>query len=252
MAVDVLDIPLFDGSLQQAVEHILETCSSAQERTNRLVSATGAHGLVTTKKDAPFRSVLKAAYLNLPDGMPIVWVGRIKGSTAMERCYGPDVFAQVVMQTAHTSVRHFLCGGKEGVATRLKEVCAATFGNQNCAGVFCPPFRPMTPGEIQQLADEINSRNVDIVWIGLSTPKQEMFAFELAKRTNVHFIITVGAAFDFHIGAVRQAPRAMQQMGLEWLFRLLVEPRRLYKRYLEIVPLFIYYNIKEMMASHRR
>ncbi len=252
MAVNVLDIPLFDGSLQQAVGHILNTCSSARERTNRLVSATGAHGLIAARKNPEFARLLRQFHLNMPDGMPAVWVGRLKGAKQMERCYGPDFFEQVILSTAPTPIRHFLCGGKDGVAEKLKGVCGTRFGNQNCAGVFSPPFRSLTQVEMERLAHEINSRNVDIVWIGLSTPKQETFAFELAKHTKVHFIITVGAAFDFHIGAVRQAPRTMQRVGLEWFFRLLMEPRRLYKRYLEIVPLFIYYNLKEMMASHRR
>jgi N-acetylglucosaminyldiphosphoundecaprenol N-acetyl-beta-D-mannosaminyltransferase len=107
----------------------------------------------------------------------------------------------------------------------------------------------MTLEEMKSLAKEINRLNVDIVWIGLSTPKQELFACELAKLIEVHFVITVGAAFDFHIGSVRQAPQIIQRAGLEWLFRLMMEPRRLYRRYLEIVPYFLYYGIKDLLTT---
>jgi N-acetylglucosaminyldiphosphoundecaprenol N-acetyl-beta-D-mannosaminyltransferase len=106
----------------------------------------------------------------------------------------------------------------------------------------------MTDNELKLLAEDINSKNTDIVWIGLSTPKQEIFAYRLSKYTNVHFLCTVGAAFDFHIGAVRQAPPVLQKMGLEWLFRLIMEPKRLFGRYLVIVPLFLYYGIFDIIT----
>ena len=109
----------------------------------------------------------------------------------------------------------------------------------NVVGCFTPPFREMSDEEYRQLAEQINSLEVDIVWIGISTPKQERFAVRLAQYTQVHFICTVGAAFDFHTDRVREAPRWMQQHGLEWFFRLITEPRRLWRRYIKVVPLFI-------------
>ena len=249
MPTEVLNIPLYDKPLAHAVDEIVGICVNGSSKSNRLVSATSAHGLVIAQKDQAFADLLGRFYLNLPDGMPAVWVGRMKGSNKMERCYGPDLFKNVMIKTADRPIRHFLCGGKEGVAIRLKDACATNFGNRNCTGTFSPPFRQMTPDEFRRLGNEINEKDVDIVWIGLSTPKQELFAHELGKHTNVHFIITVGAAFDFHTGALKQAPRSFQRMGLEWSYRLLTEPRRLYKRYLEIVPLFIYYNLKDLAKT---
>ncbi|MCS6796775.1 MAG: WecB/TagA/CpsF family glycosyltransferase, partial [Raineya sp.] len=114
-------------------------------------------------------------------------------------------------------------------------------------GTFCPPFREMTEKEIQDLAQKIQVSSADVVWIGLSTPKQEKFAYRLARFVNCHFIITVGAAFDFHTDRVKQAPRWIQNIGLEWFFRLMMEPKRLYKRYLHIVPKFIYLNFLEFL-----
>ncbi|GIV62056.1 MAG: hypothetical protein KatS3mg044_0922 [Rhodothermaceae bacterium] len=154
--------------------------------------------------------------------------------------------------TASLPVRHFFCGGKEGVADRLREAVAEKFGNRNVVGTHCPPFRPLTDDEFAALGAEIDAVGAHVVWIGISTPKQERFAADLARHTQARFIITVGAAFDFHIGNVRQAPSWMQQAGLEWFFRLLMEPRRLWRRYLKIVPAFMYYNMKERIFFPER
>ena len=126
------------GTSAEAAAHIVATCTSGTAKANRFVSATGAHGLVTAKKDPAFRSVLEAAYLNLPDGMPTVWIGRMKGSTRMERCYGPEVFERVIKESAHSSVKHFLCGGKDGIALALAEVCRTQLGNSQCVGTYSP------------------------------------------------------------------------------------------------------------------
>jgi N-acetylglucosaminyldiphosphoundecaprenol N-acetyl-beta-D-mannosaminyltransferase len=168
----------------------------------------------------------------------------------MQRCYGPDFFAALMRATADEDIGHYLCGGAEGVADQLKVACAEKFDNRNVVGTHCPPFRPLTDHEFRELGVDVNESGADVVWIGISTPKQEEFAADLAKYTNASFIITVGAAFDFHIGAVRQAPDTMQKAGLEWLFRLLMEPRRLFRREMELVTGFIYYNLKELLTGH--
>jgi N-acetylglucosaminyldiphosphoundecaprenol N-acetyl-beta-D-mannosaminyltransferase len=165
----------------------------------------------------------------------------------MQRCYGPDVFEAFMTRSAGEPIRHFFCGGKEGVAEALKETSASRFGNRNVTGTFSPPFREMTDQEMSQLAENIHVSGAQVVWIGLSTPKQEIFAARLRQYTNVHLIITVGAVFDFYTGRARQAPRWMQRSGLEWFFRLSTEPRRLAGRYFEIVPKFIWFNIKEFI-----
>jgi len=244
--IDVLGIPLFARDIPAAVELVLRSCLQGEESEPRCISATGAHGLVTAQRDPEFRDVLRRFFLNLPDGKPAVWVGRLKGARAMRRCYGPDFFAALVSASATMPIRHYFCGGKPGVAERLKAVVAEKFGNRQVVGTYAPPFRPLTEEEFQALAADIDARGADIVWIGISTPKQERFAATLAQYTRrARYIITVGAAFDFHIGAVRQAPKWMQEAGLEWLFRLLMEPRRLWRRYVDIVPAFLYYNLKE-------
>lgn len=251
MSIDVLDIPLFDEPLAVVVDEIVTTCQRKEPKSNRLVSATGAHGLVYAKKNPAFAETLRSFDQNLPDGVPGVWIGRMKGARSMERCYGPDLFEHVLKKSSAVSIGHYFCGGKEGVGEELRNVCRRKFNNGNCVGVFSPPFRELSGSDFKEIGTIISQSEPDIVWIGLSTPKQEMFAKELSKFIKVHYIITVGAAFDFHTARVKQAPKAIQRIGLEWLFRLLIEPKRLFKRYLEIVPLFIYYGVWDLLKTYK-
>ncbi len=246
----VLGIPIHGGSLEDAVDRVISLCGSGQQKDNCLVSATSAHGLVFAKRHAGFRRVLKGFFLNLPDGQPIAWVGRrLKGAPAMRQCRGSDFFTAVIDRTADRPIKHFYCGGKPGVAARLRDVCADRYGNRNCVGVFSPPFREMSDQELHALAGEINRSDADIVWVGVSTPKQEVLAARLARFTRVHVLATIGAAFDFHVGNVKEAPRIFRRFGLEWFYRLCTEPRRLYRRYTEVVPLFILYNLIELIRT---
>ena len=244
--IEVLGVQMYNKDLDAFYNHVLEVVLEESPRSNRCVSATGAHGIIHAKKHASFKELLNSFYANLPDGMPGVWVGRTKGASRMQRCYGPDLFAGLMEITADKNIKHYLCGGKEGVAENLKNACATKFNNKNIVGSYCPPFKKIGEYDYTGIANKINKSGADIVWIGISTPKQEQFANRLAAYTNTHFIITVGAAFDFHIGQLRQAPAWIQKAGLEWFFRLLVEPRRLFKRYLETVPAFLFYGIKDI------
>jgi N-acetylglucosaminyldiphosphoundecaprenol N-acetyl-beta-D-mannosaminyltransferase len=243
--VSILGIPIFAGSFQTAIETILNNITTAN---NYLISATGAHGIVQSTKDMEFRDILLNFYLNLPDGVPNVWLGRLKGFKDIERCYGPDLFRAVISQSSEKKITHFLCGGKEGVAEKLKDVCQNKFSNFNIVGTFSPPFAPAEKFDYHQIGEIINNTGADIIWIGVSTPKQEYFAYNLSLYTKSKYLITVGAAFDFHIGAIKQAPNWIQRSGLEWLFRLIIEPRRLFHRYLTIVPLYIYLNLKDFIT----
>jgi N-acetylglucosaminyldiphosphoundecaprenol N-acetyl-beta-D-mannosaminyltransferase len=233
-------IPIYERDLSSAVQHFNVSLNSplSGKEPVRCISATGAHGLVEAYKDSSFKNILASFYWNLPDGMPLVWWGRLKGFTTMDRCYGPDFFAAIMQATSRLEVAHFFCGGKPGVAEELKQAVELKWGNNNVVGTYSPPFSLMQEDDWGNLVAKINESSAQIIWIGLSTPKQEKFAYELAKRVKVRYIITIGAAFDFHTGRLAQAPRWMQRSGLEWFYRLCKEPRRLWKRYIEIVPKF--------------
>jgi N-acetylglucosaminyldiphosphoundecaprenol N-acetyl-beta-D-mannosaminyltransferase len=151
--INVLGIPLYDSGMQKAVQHTVDVCTSLHKE-NRCISATGAHGLVFAKKNQDFSDVLKSFYINLPDGRPGALVGKIKGAKGMEQCTGPDFFKNIMEATAQIPVRHYLCGGKEGVAEELKLKCERKFNNRNIAGLYCPPFRLMTDEELKVLGDE--------------------------------------------------------------------------------------------------
>lgn len=253
--VEVLDIPLFDGSIPDAYSIFMNQIESG-EKNSYCISAADANVLINSKKDPEFRNILLQAYINLPDGMPGVWVGKLKGAKKIDRCYGPDFFEYMLRHTADKKVNHYFTGGKEGIAEALKEACKVKFGNDNVVGTHCPPFREVSDEEFEALGKDITEKQADIVWVGISSPKQERYARRLSKYARTHFIVTVGAAFDFHTGNVKQAPRFIQRSGMEWLFRLCVEPRRLWKRYVNVVPKFIYYNLlsftkfRKQLSSH--
>jgi exopolysaccharide biosynthesis WecB/TagA/CpsF family protein len=157
----------------------------------------------------------------------------------MSRVYGPDLMLAVMEATRDKPVRHFFYGGQEGVADELKDKLEQRFPGLQIAGTFCPPFRALNQGEVRQLQDKVHTAKADIFWVGLSTPKQERFMAEYLPQLDTSVMVGVGAAFDFHSGRVKQAPAWIQHHGLEWLYRVMQEPRRLWRRYFSIVPRFI-------------
>jgi len=243
--IKVLGIHIYDGTIHTAISRIN---LSVGARKNLLVSATGAHGIIEAIKNPIFKDILNLFHLNLPDGQPNVWIAKLKGAKKINHCYGPDFFREFLSLSADNSkIRHFFCGGISGVAVELQKAIESKFNNSNVVGTHCPPFLDVEKYDYRQIAELIKNSNANIIWIGLSTPKQEQFAYLLSEFTKVDAIICVGAAFDFHTDRVKQAPKFIQQVGLEWFFRLLMEPRRLFKRYVEIVPKFIVYNILDLL-----
>jgi N-acetylglucosaminyldiphosphoundecaprenol N-acetyl-beta-D-mannosaminyltransferase len=217
----------------------------------RYVCATSVHGLVEAHRDPHFRSILGRADLVTPDGMPLVWLGRRRGHGAMARVYGPELMKEVCRRTMSGPVRHFLYGGAPGVADQLARRLAAEFPGLQVVGTHCPPFRELTEAELLEAARTIDDSRCDIVWVGLSTPKQERWIARIRPLLHAKVLLSVGAAFDFHTGRVRQAPRWMQRNGLEWLYRLVKEPGRLGRRYAVNNPLFLALVLREEMRRMR-
>jgi len=158
----------------------------------------------------------------------------------------------VMAASTDGSIRHYFYGGAPGVAELLEERLADRFPGVTFVGRYTPPFRPLTEDEEDEVVARINASGADIVWVGLSTPRQEVWMARMRKRLRAPVLIGVGAAFDFHAGLKPQAPRLMQVLALEWLFRLCTEPRRLWRRYLYNNPRFIYYLMQEMIWYRRR
>ncbi len=201
---------------------------------------TGVHGVMESQRDEGLRFIHNVAGLVTPDGMPLVWISRLKGFSKVDRVYGPDLMLAVCKRSVAMGYKHFLYGGAEGVTEKLAERLQCRFPLLEIAGTYSPPFRPLTEEEDTQIIQMINDANPDIVWIGLSTPKQEYWMAKHIDRLTASVLIGVGAAFDFLAGTKKQAPRWMQRSGLEWFFRLITEPRRLWRRYLINNPSFLW------------
>jgi N-acetylglucosaminyldiphosphoundecaprenol N-acetyl-beta-D-mannosaminyltransferase len=206
-----------------------------------------AHGLTEARRDPALRAIYNAAWLTTPDGMPLVWLG----PAGTERVYGPDLMLAVCDAGRAVGLRHYLFGGVPGVAEELKQKLVARFPGLEIVGTHTPPFRPLDATESAALRADVARLRPDVIWVGLSTPKQERFMSEYWQNLDAGVLIGVGAAFDFHSGRVRQAPRWMQRSGFEWLFRLCTEPRRLGRRYLTTNPLFALRVIAQKFGVRR-
>ncbi len=189
--------------------------------------------------------------MTTPDGMPLVWLSRLHGRRHVSRVYGPDLLIAVCQESIRAGYRHFFYGGAEGVPEALAAALLRRFPGLVVAGTYSPPFRPLTPEEDEQIVAMIDRARPDIVWVGLGAPKQEYWMAEHVGRLEAPVMVGVGAAFDFHSGRKKQAPRWMQRSGLEWLFRLLTEPRRLWRRYLINNPLFLWLVALQLLGLRR-
>jgi len=234
--VNVLGVGLSALNLDLAVSAVAQ---ALEQKNKGYICVTGVHGVSEAQDDPAFRRILNESFLNTPDGMPMVWMGRAQGFRQMSRVYGPDLMLRICELSRERGFTHFFYGGAPGVAETLRERLEQRFPGMKVAGTYSPPFRPLTEQEERELADRIRATKPDIFWVGLSTPKQERFMAGHWRQLDATLFFGVGAAFDFHAGQVRQAPRWMQRSGLEWLFRLFCEPRRLWKRYFKNNPLFV-------------
>ena len=233
--VNVLGVGISVINLPSALAAI---AGAVRARRKGYICVTGVHGVMEAQTDAAFRKILNEAFLCTPDGMPLVWAGKLSGHSGMRRVYGPDLMLDVCAWSEKNPCRHFFFGGAPGVAEELRDKLTARFPGLQVAGCYTPPFRALNAGEQKLLQETVRAARPDILWVGLSTPKQEKFMAEFLPRLDATLMIGVGAAFDFLSGRVKQAPRWMQRSGLEWCHRLCQEPRRLARRYFRNNPLF--------------
>lgn len=244
----VIGTDLYEKGMETAIAEFITL--TEQDSDNRLVSPSDANVLVYARRNPDFKQILDSYFWNLPDGVPSVWILKLKGARQANRCSGPDFFEQILKATNALPVNHYLCGGAEGVAKELAQTCLG-WGNKNVVGYYSPPFRELTEADYKQIAEKINAVKTNVLWVGLGAPKQIYFAKEIAKYTRVQFIVTVGAAFDFHTGKVKKAPKWIQKIGMEWFYRLLQEPKRLAGRYFKVVPLFLWYNFTDLFRKDK-
>ena len=199
---------------------------------------TGVHGVMEAQSDPELQAILNGALINAPDGMPMSWVGWLQGHRTMDRVFGPDFMEEMCALAAREGYRIFLYGGRPGVAQLLGEKLLQKFPGLLVAGTLTPPFTELNREQEEDLLQQVWIAKPHILWVGLSTPKQERFMARYVDRLQVPLLVGVGAAFDFHTGRISDSPNWMKRAGLQWLHRLLQDPKRLGPRYLRHNPAF--------------
>jgi N-acetylglucosaminyldiphosphoundecaprenol N-acetyl-beta-D-mannosaminyltransferase len=223
----------------------------AQRGPCRTIAVTGMHGIMEAHHDPAFKKILNSSSLVVPDGMPLVWLGRLKGNNLKRRVYGPELMTSFCEISAKKGYRHFLYGGAPGVAEKLAGKLANQFPGLVIAGTYSPPFRPVTAEEDTEIMRTISAAQPDVLWVGLSTPKQERWMDAHHGLLTVPVLVGVGAAFDIHSGLKKQAPAWMRENGLEWLFRLVQEPKRLWRRYILYGSEFLFWVTLDLLGLRK-
>jgi N-acetylglucosaminyldiphosphoundecaprenol N-acetyl-beta-D-mannosaminyltransferase len=234
---NVLGVRVSGVDLESAVDLSDQWIRSA--RGHGYICATGVHGVMEARADSAVRRVLNRALMNVPDGMPMSWVGHLQGIRNMDRVFGPDLMMAMCRLSVERGYRNFLYGGKPGVAALLGEALQRKLPGLQIVGTYTPPFRNMTSDEVNGLRAKVRESRPHILWVGLSTPKQEHFMAQYVDYLQVPLMYGVGAAFDFHTGAIRDSSALVKRLGLQWLHRLIQDPGHLWKRYLRNNPAFL-------------
>jgi N-acetylglucosaminyldiphosphoundecaprenol N-acetyl-beta-D-mannosaminyltransferase len=221
-------------------------------RRAHYVTVSNVHSVVESRQDAQLRQILNGSDLNVPDGMPIIWLGRRQGYNLPRRVYGPDLFIEFCSQTQSRNYRHFFYGGAPDAVQALVDKLKERFSGFQVAGYYSPPFRSLTVDEDLRAIEMINTAAPDVLWVGLGCPKQEFWMARHRETLTVPAMIGIGQAFDIYAGKLRQAPTWMRENGFEWLFRLLLEPRRLWRRYLVYNTRFIVWLLLETMRLRKQ
>jgi len=229
-SVDILGVAVDPLSMESALGHI--ECALSQRRKG-YVCMIGVHGIMEAQRDPQLAQIYARSMLAVPDGMPTVWLGHWQGFGQMQRVAGPDLMLEVFRRPEFAHCTHFLYGGKEGVADELRERLLQRFPSARIAGTYTPPFRDLTLEEETEFAARMQSLKPDLLWVGISTPKQERLMKRLLPLLESTLMFGVGAAFDFHTGRIKDSPQWVKRAGLQWLHRLIQDPRHLFWRYLK-------------------
>ena len=235
----IFGIPYVTSHLEEASTAWVQLALETEKPL--LVAHSDVHVLTRALHDAPdYGAGLSTFDFICPDGMPIVWLLRRKGAPA-NRLYGPDVMEWMWKLGRAAGVKHFLLGGTEEAIALLKKNLELRYPGAEVAGHYCPPMPPWPEGEDDRMLEAVRQSGAHCVWVGLGCPRQERWLFEHRAQLPAGLYFGVGAAFNFHAGLVQQAPVWVRSHGLEWLYRLCKEPRRLFKRYLVHNTRFIWY-----------
>jgi N-acetylglucosaminyldiphosphoundecaprenol N-acetyl-beta-D-mannosaminyltransferase len=245
---EVLGIPLALTDYTRTLDWI-DAAVAARQRA--FVCVAAVHTVMESQEDPQLREAVLASDFTVPDGQPLVWAMNLLGHNLSSRVYGPDLMERACERAARSGQRFFLYGGREAALHALRDELPRRYPGLRIAGVRPGPFRELSPGEADAIAAELNAAEPDVIWVGLGVPLQEKWMASMRSRLEAPVLVGVGAAFDFHAGLKRQAPESLQRLGLEWAFRLVQEPRRLWRRYLHYNPRFVI-GFARQYARHLR
>lgn len=243
----ILGVGVSQVNMQSAIRQIEQWVRSRQPV---YVTVTPAHAIMDCYRKPELRAIFNASGMTTPDGMGVVWILRLMGCRTVQRVYGPDLMLAACERSLQTGWRHYFYGGSPEVLDKLRARLSERYPGLVIAGAYAPPFRELNDQEDREVIERINAANADIVWVGIGSPRQEIWMNKHLGRLNAPVQIGVGAAFDFHSGRKKQAPRWIQRSGFEWLFRLLTEPGRLWKRYIQY-PIFILLVIGQLLGIQK-
>ncbi len=247
-AVPILGIPLALIDYERTLDWMDDAIATG---TRGYVCVAAVHTVMACREDPALRAAVLASSMTVPDGQPLVWAMNALGHDLTSRVYGPELMSRSCERAARTGTRMFLYGGRnEGALVQLTLNLRRRYPGLKIVGGYCPPHRTLTDDEEAEVIEEIERSQADIVWVGIGVPKQEKWMAAMRPRLTSPVLVGVGAAFDFHAGLVPQAPDLIQRLGLEWAYRLLHEPRRLWKRYARYNPLFVAGFLRQY-AAHR-
>jgi N-acetylglucosaminyldiphosphoundecaprenol N-acetyl-beta-D-mannosaminyltransferase len=235
-------------------ESTLDWVDQAVENGQRsYICVAAVHTVMAAREDPELQAAVLGADFTVPDGQPLVWAMNLLGHQLRSRVYGPELMDRACARAARTGQRFFLYGGRnQGALVELTRMLRLRHPGLKIVGGYAPPFRELTDAENEAVVHEINRSGADVVWVGIGVPKQEKWMARMRHRIDAPVLIGVGAAFDFHAGIVPQAPPLMQRLGLEWLYRLRQEPRRLWRRYMRYNPLFVLGFARQYLRSRVR
>ena len=246
--VNILGVGISAISLTEAIQQI---ATWIEERSRHYVNVCTVHTVMECFRNQILRNIVNKSGMVTPDGMPLVWLCRYHRYNVVTRVYGPDLMLAFCEYSVPRGYRHFFYGGESGIPQKLVKELERRYPGLQVAGTYSPPLRAVGEMEEPTVIESINSTNPDVVWVGLGTPKQDFWVAQHRPLLNTPILVAVGAAFDFLTGMVPQAPAWMQRNGLEWLFRLICEPRRLAHRYLVYNPLFIMHVLMQIIGLRR-
>jgi N-acetylglucosaminyldiphosphoundecaprenol N-acetyl-beta-D-mannosaminyltransferase len=249
-ARDILGIPIAMTHYAQAMD-VMDGMVARRERG--YVCAVAVHAVMVSQHDLEMRRAVTGSALTVPDGMPLVWAANLLGEDLRNRVYGPELMDRYCGRCAERGHRVWLYGGRDqGSLMQLALNLRRRHPGIEIVGGYSPPFRPLSAEEEDAIVDQINEARPDVVWVGIGVPKQEKWMAHMRPRLEAPVLCGVGAAFDFHAGRISQAPSWMQERGLEWIYRIAQEPRRLLPRYLSYNPAFMLAFARQLARERLR